>query len=103
MPWKLLDAYQTWLISYSGLLGAVGGVILCDYAIVRRGRLSLVDLYDERGIYSYAGGVNPRAIIATAAGILVPLAGLFRPGLSLSVQRRLVLRLRSPRCWSITY
>jgi len=28
MPWKLLELYQGWLITYSGLLGAVGGVIL---------------------------------------------------------------------------
>ena len=82
LPWKLLDAYQTWLITYSGLLGAVGGVILCDYAIVRRGRLVLPDLYDERGIYFYARGINTRALVATAAGILVPLAGLVEPGLS---------------------
>ena len=29
-PWLLLDRYQTWLISYSGLLGAAGGVIVRD-------------------------------------------------------------------------
>ena len=37
LPWKLLDMYQAWLISYSGLLGAVGGVIICDYVVIRRG------------------------------------------------------------------
>lgn len=35
-PWVLLDRYQTWLLSYSGLLGAVAGVLVCDYVIVRR-------------------------------------------------------------------
>lgn len=38
LPWKLLDMYQGWLISYSGLLGAVGGVIVCDYLVLRRGK-----------------------------------------------------------------
>ena len=76
LPWKLLDAYQTWLISYSGLLGAVGGVLLCDYAVVRRGVLRLPDLYDAGGAYRYSSGVNRRAIVAVAAGILTPLAGL---------------------------
>ena len=76
LPWKLLDAYQTWLISYSGLLGAVGGVLLCDYAIVRRGVLRLPDLYDAGGAYRYSSGVNRRALVAVAAGILAPLAGL---------------------------
>jgi nucleobase:cation symporter-1, NCS1 family len=81
LPWKLLDAYQTWLISYSGLLGAIGGVIVCDYAVVRRGRLRLPDLYMEGGVYSYRHGVNSRAVIAASAGILTALAGTLDPRL----------------------
>jgi NCS1 family nucleobase:cation symporter-1 len=79
-PWKLLDMYQGWLISYSGLLGAVGGVIVCDY-LMRRGRLELADLYRPDGIYSYTGGINRHAIVATVAGILAALSGLVVPGL----------------------
>ena len=82
LPWKLLDAYQTWLISYSGLLGAVGGVIMCDFAVLRRGRLILRDLYDERGAYGYTGGVNRHALVATALGVLTPLTGLLDTRLS---------------------
>jgi nucleobase:cation symporter-1, NCS1 family len=37
LPWKLLDMYQMWLITYSGLLGAVAGVMICDYVVIRRG------------------------------------------------------------------
>ena len=81
LPWKLLDAYQTWLISYSGLLGAVGGVIVCDYLVVRGRRLSLADLYQEGGAYYYSGGVNRKAVTAVAAGILVALAGTVLPSL----------------------
>lgn len=80
-PWKLLDLYQGWLLTYSGLLGAVGGVILCDYALVRRGRLDVRALYDTDGIYRYADGINPRAIIALLAGVMVALAGLASPSL----------------------
>jgi NCS1 family nucleobase:cation symporter-1 len=80
-PWKLLDMYQGWLISYSGLLGAAGGVILADYLVVRRGRLSVPDLYSEDGAYGYHRGVNPNAIIALAAGIAVALAGTLHPSL----------------------
>lgn len=80
-PWRLLDMYQGWLISYSGLLGAVGGVILCDYLLVRRGRLSVEALYREGGEYSYAAGVNPRAVAALAAGVAVALVGLLHPPL----------------------
>ena len=80
-PWKLLDMYQAWLITYSGLLGAVGGVIMCDYLVIRRGVLSLRDLYTEDGIYTYVGGVNRHAVVALVAGIVVALAGLTHPGL----------------------
>ena len=82
LPWKLLDAYQTWLLSYSGLLGAVGGVLVCDYIVVRRGTLLLPDLYAEGGAYRYTGGGNRAAVIAVVAGILTALAGLFVPRLA---------------------
>jgi len=78
-PWKLLEQYQTWLITYSGLLGAVGGVIICDYVAVRRGALSLRDLYDATGAYRYDGGVNRNALVALGAGVAVALAGLLHP------------------------
>ncbi len=80
-PWKLLDRYQTWLIGYSGLLGAVAGVIVCDYLVVRRGHLALPDLYAVDGRYAYTGGVNRRAVLALAAGVLAALAGLAHPAL----------------------
>jgi NCS1 family nucleobase:cation symporter-1 len=81
LPWKLLDMYQTWLISYSGLLGAAGGVLICDYVVVRRMALSVPDLYEERGQYRYGNGFNERALVALAAGILVALLGKLTPRL----------------------
>jgi NCS1 family nucleobase:cation symporter-1 len=80
-PWRLLDRYQTWLIGYSGLLGAVAGVIVCDYVVIQRGRLALRDLYAADGRYRYAGGVNRRALLALAAGIATALIGLLHPAL----------------------
>jgi NCS1 family nucleobase:cation symporter-1 len=81
MPWKLLDMYLTWLITYSGLLGAVGGVIVCDYVLIRKGQLKLRELYSERGEYSYKRGVNNKAVFAMAAGIAVALIGKIHPNL----------------------
>jgi NCS1 family nucleobase:cation symporter-1 len=81
LPWKLLDSYQAWLITYSGLLGAVGGVLVCDYLVVRRGTLRLPDLYAEGGAYWYEGGINRRAMVAMTTGVLVALAGLLHPSL----------------------
>src|SRR5205807_1209247 len=41
-PWKLMAqaaVYIKWLISYSSLLGAVGGVLIADYFFIRRTQL----------------------------------------------------------------
>ncbi len=81
LPWKLLDMYQGWLISYSGLLGAVGGVMICDYVFIRRTRLQLRDLYRPEGAYTYGDGVNWHAMAALAAGIAVALSGKLVPAL----------------------
>jgi NCS1 family nucleobase:cation symporter-1 len=81
LPWALLDRYQTWLITYSGLLGAAAGVLLADYVLVRRGVLAVEDLYSPRGRYTYRKGVNPAAMIALAAGIATALVGLAVPAL----------------------
>ena len=81
VPWKLLDLYQGWLISYSGLLGAVGGVILCDLVFVRRFHLDVDALYTEGSEYAYDSGFNRAALVATVAGIGVALLGLAVPAL----------------------
>jgi NCS1 family nucleobase:cation symporter-1 len=73
MPWKLYaDAAAyifTWLIGYSSLMGAIGGVLIADYFIIRRTKLKLEDLYQREGDYWYLGGFNPLALIAMLIGI----------------------------------
>jgi NCS1 family nucleobase:cation symporter-1 len=81
LPWKLIEMYQAWLISYSGLLGGVAGVLICDYVVLRRGVLNVRDLYTETGIYRYTQGVNWRAVAALVAGIAVALVGTLDPRL----------------------
>ncbi|MCO5166903.1 MAG: NCS1 family nucleobase:cation symporter-1 [Planctomycetes bacterium] len=80
-PWLLLGQYIGWLVTYSGLLGAVGGVLIGDYVFVRRTRLDLAGLYRVDGPYHYRGGFNLSALAATAAGIGVVLLGKVVPGL----------------------
>jgi NCS1 family nucleobase:cation symporter-1 len=80
-PWKLLNEYIGFLITYSGLLGAVGGVLIADYFVIRRTRLDLAGLYRVDGPYHYSGGFNPAALVATGVGVAVVLAGKFVPGL----------------------
>jgi NCS1 family nucleobase:cation symporter-1 len=79
MPWKLLESTNgyifTWLIGYSALLGPVAGIIIVDYYLVRKTRLAVAELYDERGRYAYAGGWNGAALAAFALGVLPNLPG----------------------------
>ena len=78
-PWKLYtDLAQyifTWLIGYSALLGAIAGVMIVDYYLIRRARLVVEDLYREQGAYTFNEGFNWRAIAALAFGIAVNVPG----------------------------
>jgi len=65
----------TWLVGYSALLGSIGGILICDYYVIRKARLDLVGLYTKDGPYWYKGGFNPAALVALAAGILPNLPG----------------------------
>ena len=81
MPWKLLagDAYIfTWLIGYGGLMGAIAGIMICDYWVLRRARLDLAALFDVRGIYSYSGGWNWRALVALVVAVSPCVPGFLR-------------------------
>jgi NCS1 family nucleobase:cation symporter-1 len=79
MPWKLLadptGYIFTWLVGYSGGLGSIAGVLIVDYWLVRRKNLALGDLYRRRGDYSYLGGWNVRAVIATLLGCALAWSG----------------------------
>ncbi|BBL80252.1 nitrate reductase [Rubrobacter xylanophilus] len=81
-PWLLYQsagAYIfTWLVGYGSLLGAIGAVMIVDYWIVRRRRLSLPDLYKTDGRYAYSGGWNWRAIAAVAIGVVPVLPGFLK-------------------------
>jgi NCS1 family nucleobase:cation symporter-1 len=84
-PWKLLatpDAYIFgWLVGYSGLLGPVAGIMVCDYIFIRGTELDVNSLYHREGIYHYTKGVNPRALIALGLGVTIALVGLIVPSL----------------------
>jgi NCS1 family nucleobase:cation symporter-1 len=85
MPWKLMSTFGTyifgWLIGYSGLLGPVAGIMVTDYFLIRGTRLDTVSLYRRGGPYEYRHGINPRAIAALVAGVVVALIGLAVPAL----------------------
>jgi NCS1 family nucleobase:cation symporter-1 len=83
-PWKLLatpDSYIFgWLVGYSGLMGPIAGIMVCDYFLIRKTELDVNSLYHSEGAYHYTKGVNPRAVIALVFGVALALLGLvFKP------------------------
>jgi nucleobase:cation symporter-1, NCS1 family len=82
MPWKLYSdaaAYIfTWLLGYSSLMGALGGILIADYWVIRKQHLAVDDLYRERGIYTYTNGFNPRAVGALVLSIAPVVPGFIR-------------------------
>ncbi len=84
-PWRLLASYGNyvtgWLVGYSGLLGPVAGILICDYFVIRKTKLRAQDLYQRGGVYEYQHGVNWRAMAALVAGATVAFVGLIVPTL----------------------
>ncbi len=86
MPWKLYSdasAYIfTWLIGYSSLMGALGGILIADYWVVRRQKLNLRGLFEVEGEYTYSNGTNWRAVAALVLSILPVVPGFIRAALT---------------------
>lgn len=82
MPWQLMSSMGayifTWLIGYSGLMGAIGGILICDYFVIRKKHLELAELFKTDGIYSYGSGFNWRAIVALVLAIAPVVPGFLR-------------------------
>ena len=83
MPWRLLSDYSAyifgWLVGYSGFLGPVAGILICDYYLIKKQRLKVIDLYMHDGDYNYSNGINYKAILALISGIVVATVGLIVP------------------------
>jgi nucleobase:cation symporter-1, NCS1 family len=84
-PWKLMANYGSyifgWLVGYSGFLGPIAGVLICDYFLIRKKILLPEDLYRRGGEYEYSRGFHWQAIVALAAGAGVAFIGLAVPPL----------------------
>jgi NCS1 family nucleobase:cation symporter-1 len=86
MPWRLYSdaaAYIfTWLIGYSSLLGALGGILIADYWIVRRQQLAVRELFLLNGRYTYSNGINWRAIAALLIAVLPVVPGFINAAMT---------------------
>jgi NCS1 family nucleobase:cation symporter-1 len=78
-PWRLVEDPTgyifKWLVAYSALLGAVGGIMIADYYLLRRMRLDVGGLYQKNGPYWYTNGFHLAGLFALVAGILPCLPG----------------------------
>lgn len=86
MPWKLLGAYIGWLVTYSGLLGPIMGVMIVDYLLVRRSEIDHDALYVMDSSYHYTGGFHVAGVVSTLVGIAVVATGMFVPSLGFLAQ-----------------
>lgn len=72
-PWRLVadpSGYIfKWLVAYSALLGAIGGILIADYYLLRKMRFNLRGLYDPQGPYWYWNGFHIASMVALTAGI----------------------------------
>jgi len=79
-PWKLMADYGSyifgWLVGYSGFLGPIAGVLICDYFVVHKKLLVSRELYQRGGRYEYSRGFHWSAVASLAAGAGVAFIGL---------------------------
>uniref|UniRef100_A0A0D2XTT1 Uracil permease n=1 Tax=Fusarium oxysporum (strain Fo5176) TaxID=660025 RepID=A0A0D2XTT1_FUSOF len=80
VPWKILASAQkfiAFLNGYTIFLGPMTSILMTDYYILRRGKVSVPDMYNFHGIYRYSQkwGTNWRAVVAFFIGCIPPLPG----------------------------
>ncbi|KAL9063489.1 MAG: hypothetical protein Q9161_009438 [Pseudevernia consocians] len=80
VPWKILASaakFLAFLGGYTIFLGPMTSILITDYYIVRRGNVSVPDMYNFHGIYRYSPkyATNWRAVTAFFIGCIPPLPG----------------------------
>lgn len=67
-PHLILNQLFTYLGYYGAVLSAVCGILICDYYIIRKRRVNVLDLYRENGQFKFWKGINPAGMIAWIVG-----------------------------------
>src|SRR5262249_5677344 len=72
--------FTQWLITIGIVFAPLVGVVVADYFLVRRRRLTISEAYRRDGVFHYTRGLNLAAVAAIVAGIvttqLVPASAL---------------------------
>ncbi|VFS69562.1 Allantoin transport protein [Raoultella terrigena] len=85
-PWNLFNSPE--LIHYTldvlgAFIGPLFGILLVDFYLIKRGKISVDDLFDDtpKGQYWYRNGFNPKAIAALVPSVAIGLVISFIPAL----------------------
>jgi len=62
---------ENWLLTYGAILGGIEGVIVFDYAVLRRFKFEIYDLFYHKGRFRYFHGINPAAVIAFVVAMIL--------------------------------
>ena len=62
---------ENWLLTYGAILGGVEGIITFDYAVIRRFKFEIYDLFYSKGRFRYFRGINPAAVIAFVISMIL--------------------------------
>src|SRR5204862_1788791 len=80
-PWNLLANPNVYIFTslgfYGGALGAIAGVVIADYCLVRDNNMRLGDLHRVNGEYRYSGGFNWRGLVSLLVGGVLAVGGAY--------------------------
>jgi purine-cytosine permease-like protein len=65
----LINDAQQWFTHLGNVAAPIAGVILVDYALLKRTHLDVVALFEPHGRYRYIAGINPAALVAVGVGV----------------------------------
>lgn len=66
-----MEQYENFLLLIGAMFIPLFGVVLTDYFLIRRGKLSVEDIYRSGGAYWYFKGFNLKALAAWAIGFII--------------------------------
>lgn len=80
-PWLFYNTssvFMATMSSFSVFLAPLTGIMICDYYLLRRGRIELSNLYtpSKEGAYWYSSGFNWRAVITWIIGFVPAMPGM---------------------------
>ena len=65
----LIEDAQQWFTHLGNVGAPIAGVLLLDYAVLKRTHLDVIALFEPRGRYRFIAGVNPAALAGIGLGV----------------------------------